>query len=344
LGTGLLELADAGGGPEPTRFRVTGAESSILVGAVSDAPAADLVPPTGEILFAGGRIELADATLHVQRAGRVSGLGSVVGTGTASVVNDGVIGCGVEIDAPYVQGDEGTLECPQASLPAVPFLDPLSASAFARAVRARPVPPAPPPAGPFVVSGDAALGGTLVLRFLNGFAPAAGAAFPILDASGIVSGGFANVVVQGLVPGSFDFSSATKGGVTSFLSLTDAEALPVVTLTGKTKLKEKKKGGLKLTVAREGDAGAALPVSYRVGGTARHGVDFETLSGTIEIPAGKRSAKLVIRPRADGAVESPETIEVSLLPGDGYSVGLFSTVQIELASADKLKPAKAKRR
>jgi hypothetical protein len=228
-------------------------------------------------------------------------------------------------------------------LPALALLNPLTASAFARAVRARPAPPPPPPAGPFVVTGDATLAGNLVLRFLNGFAPSLGDGFPVIDVQGTKTGDFANVVVQGLVPGSFGFDPTVQDGLLTLTSTTDAVALPAVSLRGKPKLKEKKKSGLKLTVARQGDTSAALVVSYRVGGTATNGVDYDLLPGTLEIPARKKSAKLKLKPRRDGTVEAPETVEIELLPGDGYSIGAFSSVTVQLTSADRLKPAKSRR-
>jgi hypothetical protein len=301
------------------------------------------VTPTGEIVLANGLVELVDADLEIARGGKVSGLGRVDGVGVSFVSNDGVIGCGVEIDANYLQGEEGTLECPQAVLPPLALLNPLSASAFARAVRARPPPPPPPPAGPFVVTGDATLAGNLVLRFLNGFAPSAGNGFPVLEVGGTLTGDFSEVVVQGLVPGSFGFDPAVQNGLLTLTSTTDAVALPAVQLTGKSKLKEKKKG-LKLSLSREGDTSAPLLVSYRVGGTATNGVDYELLPGTFEIPARKKSGKLVVKPRRDGTVEAPETIEIELLPGEGYSVGLFSKLTVQLTSADRLKPAKEQKR
>jgi hypothetical protein len=69
-------------------------------------------------------------------------------------------------------------------------------------------------------------------------------------------------------------------------------------------------------------------------GSARNGVDYAELPGTLEIPAGKKSAKLVIRPFRDGVAEGPETIELELLPGAGYGLGLTTKVAIELSSSE----------
>jgi hypothetical protein len=141
--------------------------------------------------------------------------------------------------------------------------------------------------------------------------------------------------------GTFGFEPTVQDGLRTLTSTTDAVALPAVQLTGNSKLKEKR---LKLSLSREGDLSAALPVSYRVGGIATNGVDYELLPGTFEISARKEVGKLLVKPRRHGTVEAPETIEIELLPGEGYSVGLFSKVTLELTSADKLKPPKKRKR
>jgi hypothetical protein len=226
------------------------------------------------------------------------------------------------------------VECPAATLGAgaAPQLNPLAASSFARALRRRPAPPPPFP-GPFVVEGDATLDGTLVLQFLNGFAPRAGDAFDLLDVSGNLTGGFANVVVRGLAPG-FDFAEDTVGGQLTLTSLNDAEPLPTVSLKAKATLKEKKKRGLKVKVSRAGDTSQALAVRYVIRGTARNGIDYNLLPGVVEIPAKKKSAKLLIRPVAEGLEEGPETIELEVIAGETYAPSLAASVSIEIEDGD----------
>jgi len=85
-----------------------------------------------------------------------------------------------------------------------------------------------------------------------------------------------------------------------------------------------------------------MTVSYRLGGTARNGVDYATLPGTIDIPAKKKGAMLVIRPLVDGIVEGPETIEIEVLPGDDYAPAIPSSVTIALVGGEK--PPKIKKR
>lgn len=337
--SGLIELQATGS--EATVLGVEGGTDPHLdLGVDLPAPDGSIFGATGELALANGRLELNDADLNIRNTGEVTGAGRIDGFGVSFVSNHGRIGCGVLVNAAYTQGPDGVLECPAASLSPAPQLNPLAASRLLRSARKKPAPPAPPPPGPFVVNGDATLAGTLVLQFLNGFAPQQGDAFELLDVSGAVSGAFASVVVRGLTVGAEAFAPDLVDGKFTLTSLTDAEALPNVSLTGKTKLKEKKKAGLKLKLLRDGDTSAPLLVSYAIRGTAENGIDYELLPGTLEIPAGKKSAKLVVKPRADGRIEGPETIEVELLPGADYAPSLFSKAEIVLTSADELKQKK----
>jgi hypothetical protein len=189
--------------------------------------------------------------------------------------------------------------------------------------------------GPLVVTGDADFSNTtLVLQFVNGFAPRQGDALPILQVQGQLTGAFAAVEVVGLAPGAV-FDVATEPGTAT--SLTDTVALPVVTLKGPKKLVETKTKGVKVTFKRTGPTTAPLSVHYAVGGSAEPGFDYVSLPGVLEIPAKKKAASLVLQPLADNFVEPTETIEIELLPGDDYAPSTVSKVTIELQSKDKKK-------
>jgi hypothetical protein len=165
-------------------------------------------------------------------------------------------------------------------------------------------------------------------------APRAGDAFDVLDVGGNVTGEFGEVAIRGLVPGSYAFEPSLAGGKLALTSLTDAEALPTVSVKAKKKLKETAKGG-KFKLKRTGDTSAPLLVSYTVGGTAQPRVDYEELPGVIEIPARKKSATIVVRPFPDGEIEGPETIELELAPNEAFAPGIVSSATIELTSKDK---------
>jgi hypothetical protein len=326
---GVIEIVGGTSAPDSTVLLV-GVDADLVLGA--ELSSEDPLPPTGELRLQNGRVELDGGDLEIRSTGRVSGSGRIDAFGASSVVNDGEITCGVTIvDASYVQGEDGVLGCASASAPgAAAQLNPLAASSFARALRARPAPPPPPPfAGPLVVEGDATLAGRLLLQFYNGFAPRTGDAFEVLDVSGAVTGAFADVAVRGLAPGA-DFAEDFVGGKLTLTSLTDAEPLPTVSLKAKPLVKEKKKRGLKLKLTRAGDTSQPLAVRYFVRGSATPGVDYEALPGVVEIPAKKKSAKLAIRPFSDGIPEGAETIELEVLPGEGYTPSLAAEVAIEI--------------
>src|SRR6185369_11755336 len=122
-------------------------------------------------------------------------------------------------------------------------------------------------------------------------------------------------------------------------SLTDTVALPVVTMKAPAKLKESAKKGAKIKFTRTGPTTDPLTVSYAATGTAAEGIDYGPLPGTITFPAKKKSATLVIVPFADGLREPPESIELTVLPGDDYAPGLSPTSTITLLSIEK-KPKK----
>lgn len=65
-------------------------------------------------------------------------------------------------------------------------------------------------------------------------------------------------------------------------------------------------------VHRTGSTDHGLKVWYRVGGTAANGVDYDELSGMVEIPAGESSAPLIINPVDDQESEGDETVIIAL--------------------------------
>jgi hypothetical protein len=112
-----------------------------------------------------------------------------------------------------------------------------------------------------------------------------------------------------------------------------------VSLKAPKKLKESAKKGVKVQLKRTGATTDPLTVHYRVRGSAENGIDYVELPGTLEIPAKKKSATLVVQPFADGVPEPPETIELEVLPGDDYAPSVPSTATITLLSTEK-KPKK----
>ncbi len=71
-----------------------------------------------------------------------------------------------------------------------------------------------------------------------------------------------------------------------------------------------------------------LVVYYVVRGTASVGADFNTLPGSITIPAGTSQAILSIATLADDITEGTESVIVELIDGPNYQVGLISQRQV----------------
>ena len=65
------------------------------------------------------------------------------------------------------------------------------------------------------VTGNVSLAGTLVVRFINGFAPHAGDAFAFLHVSSAQTGAFSHVEIENLAPGfQYDLIAADGGMAT----------------------------------------------------------------------------------------------------------------------------------
>lgn len=309
----------------------------------------------------GGRIEVGTLSgpslIHVRPGGRVLGAGTLRAD---SIEMDGTYGAGLTLEGNVTMGPSAvftsafpspygarSLVPPSSAAgcagpaiaPSFPWrscASPQSETAgfdscvpFAVAGVPRLAAAPPPPAPSVTITGDAVIDGTLEISFLDGSAPARGDRIHVLDVGGTVTGGFATVVARGVT--NADFTQAVRNGVLTLTSLTDAASLPTVNLKGKAKLNEKQaRSGLKVTFSRGGDASRPLLVHYVLRGAARNGLDYVALPGVIEIPARKKSAKLVVRPFRDGAGEPTESIVIELVPSDRYALGRSSRLTIAL--------------
>jgi len=68
-----------------------------------------------------------------------------------------------------------------------------------------------------------------------------------------------------------------------------------------------------------GDMSQPLTVNYSVSGTATNGTDYNSLPGSITIPANLPTATLLISPIDDSTFEGEETITLTLAEGTGYT-------------------------
>src|SRR5262249_32019232 len=74
--------------------------------------------------------------------------------------------------------------------------------------------------------------------------------------------------------------------------------LPVVTIHGTHDASESGIQGV-FTLFRDGPTNNALNVLYMVGGTASNGVDYTLLPSVATIPAGVRTASIIVNPIDD---------------------------------------------
>ena len=183
------------------------------------------------------------------------------------------------------------------------------------------------------VTGSVTLGNaTLTLSAFNGFAPAIGQSFTIInnDDSEAINGTF-NGLAEGASIPNFLGSSLTAsisyvGGTGNdvVLSLADAVSVAVspstVTENGAT--------NLDYTFTRGSSIGS-LTVSFNVTGTGTFSTDytqsgaatFTAASGTLTFNDGSTTATVTIDPTSDSTVELNETVILTLTSGSGYTVG-----------------------
>jgi hypothetical protein len=91
-----------------------------------------------------------------------------------------------------------------------------------------------------------------------------------------------------------------------------------------------------VTVSRTGGTTASLTVRYSLGGTAANGVDYQSLSGSVTIPAGASSANIVVRPIDDRVIEVAELVILTLSADSAYNVGPLNTAIVTIVDNDLL--------
>lgn len=196
-----------------------GAVSCNLSLEISDGGSLEIVGPTslvdvtgdatvgnngaGSISFNGGRM-VVGGTLTVGPGGELSGNGTLIAP-NRSVSIGGVIDPGLSpgiltFDADFEQTGTALLHIEIAGT-APGLFDLLE------------------------ITGDATLDGTLLLEFIDGFAPRQGDEFKFLDIGGALGGAFASVEVRNLAPG-FQFDLRPDAGGLTMVALNDGVFVP----------------------------------------------------------------------------------------------------------------------
>ncbi|WP_253275188.1 structural cement protein Gp24 [Xanthomonas vasicola] len=149
-----------------------------------------------------------------------------------------------------------------------------------------------------------------------------GAVWVVAPATAVVG---APVIFAGVtLPGATYATAGAAGSlvVVEFVKADDSSppvpAQPSVTISGSPTVTE---GGTLAFVTTASPAPAAdLVVGLSYAGSATRGSDYTALN-TVTIPAGQVSAPITVTTIDDSAVESSETVVVSLVAGAGYTLG-----------------------
>jgi hypothetical protein len=140
-------------------------------------------------------------------------------------------------------------------------------------------------------------------------------------------------VIVSLAEGSaYTIGSPSSGTV----AIADNEQPPVtISATDPNGSEEALNPGL-FTLYRSINLSVPLTVYYAVSGTAKNGVDYDSLSGSVTFAAGASTATIEVKPIDDTLYEGTETVVVSLLSGPDfdYSLGVPSSANLVIADND----------
>lgn len=111
----------------------------------------------------------------------------------------------------------------------------------------------------------------------------------------------------------------------------EEEPPPTVAITGSGAAVEKGQSG-QFTVSRTGPIDSSLTVSLASGGTAQAGVDYQSLPTSVTIPAGSRTAPVVVNALDDGTSGdlSSENVTETIQPSSAYTIGSPSSASVPI--------------
>lgn len=129
------------------------------------------------------------------------------------------------------------------------------------------------------------------------------------------------------------YSIVTPGSAT--VTISDDDVLPVVTVIATDSSASEDPGNSgEFTFYRVGNASAALTVNINVTGTAENGTDYATIGNSVTFPAGLASVTQSVSVANDTAVESSESVTVTLASLASYGIGTNSTATVTILDND----------
>ncbi len=181
-----------------------------------------------------------------------------------------------------------------------------------------------------IISGQATLGGRLVVNTLNGYVTPAGQGVPALFFESR-TGTFSRIS-----------SNANLGFGANGMTLEADGPLPGPTPTltlasSPAQVKEGKSASFIISAP----AGTARPVTitYTMSGKAKSGSDYTLSPRTAVIPVGRNSVSVVMLSRKDKTTEKAESVTMTLQPRSAYLLGARKTATINILNV-KAKPKK----
>lgn len=94
-----------------------------------------------------------------------------------------------------------------------------------------------------------------------------------------------------------------------------------------------------ITVSRT-DGVAPLKVYYTIGGSAVNGTDYVSITNYVTIEEGISTARIIIRPVADGSAENDETVNLTLQANAAYSIGELTNAVVTISDQVVIDPDK----
>jgi PKD repeat protein len=116
----------------------------------------------------------------------------------------------------------------------------------------------------------------------------------------------------------------SKGAPVSKTLSIAVEALPAVLPAIQVKVSDKMASEAadsgEFTISRTGSLVGGLTVHYEVGGSAKNGIDYESLSGAVIIPEGLSSVTIMVKVLNDSLIEGKETVNLKLIADPAYKL------------------------
>ena len=125
-----------------------------------------------------------------------------------------------------------------------------------------------------------------------------------------------------------------QDGVIRRVVTTPVTGLPTVTIAAQAAKLAEDAGKDKIIVTRTGDTSSVLTVVYAAKGSARSGVNYKALSGSVTIPAGSSTAIIKAKLVDDHVRDGTLVLKVTIQPSTSYTVGSPDRAKIKILNVD----------